>query len=363
MDQIRVIAEQFQTEGKILEIQPFGNGLINTTYQVICAGDGSREKRYILQRINHDIFKKPWELMENIRNVSEFLKKKITAAGGDPERETLTVIGAGNQDYVKTESGEYWRMYLLIEDAYTMEAVEKPEDFYHCAVSFGNFQRQLADYPAETLYETIPNFHNTVSRFADFVKAVEADVCGRKAEVEAEIRFIMEREADCRAICDALTAGEIPLRVTHNDTKINNIMLDNETGKAICVIDLDTIMPGSSLYDFGDSIRSGANTGAEDETDLSKVSCDTELFECYARGYVEGCAGSLTDREIDMLPMGAKVITLEQGIRFLTDYLQGDTYYKTTRPGQNLDRTRTQLKMVADMEQKWDVLQEIVKNC
>ena len=262
---------------------------------------------------------------------------------------------------MKTEGGSWWRMYLFIDDTFCMEMVEKPEDFYNCAVSFGNFQRLLSDYPAETLCEVIPNFHNTVSRFADFVKAVEADVCGRKKEVEAEIQFILDRKADCHVICDGLESGEIPLRVTHNDTKINNIMLDNETGKAICVIDLDTIMPGSSLYDFGDSIRSGANTGAEDEPDLSRVSCNLELFECYAKGVVEGCGGSLTDRDIELLPMGAKIITLEQGIRFLTDYLQGDTYYKIHRAGQNLDRARTQLKMVADMESKWEEMEAIVR--
>lgn len=355
------IAEQFETEGIIENVSAHGNGHINDTYLVTCrTSDGY--KRYILQRINHEIFKKPEEVMENVLGVTEFLQRKIAENGGDPERETMHVVPAKDKAPCrKQEDGTYWRMYRFIENATSYDAVKEPKDFYESALAFGHFQKMLADYPAKELFETIPDFHNTVKRFDAFKKAVEEDVMHRAADVQEEIRFILDREKDCHAICDLLAAGEIPLRVTHNDTKLNNIMIDNETGKGICIIDLDTVMPGSALYDFGDSIRFGACTGAEDEPDLSKISCDLELFEVYTKGYIEGCGGALTQTEIRMLPMGAKVITLEQGIRFLTDYLEGDHYYKTERPGQNLDRTRTQLKMVKDMEEKWEKMERIVR--
>lgn len=355
------IAGLFEVEGEIESVAGHGNGHINDTMLVTCR-DGEKYKKYILQRINHEIFKKPREVMENIIGVTEFLRKKIEKAGGDPERETMRVVMAKDgTSCQKLEDGTYWRMYRFIEGATSYDAVKEPKDFYETALSFGHFQKMLEDYPAETLHETIPNFHNTADRLANFKKALEADAADRAAGVQEEIRFILDREEDCRVICDMLASGEIPLRVTHNDTKLNNIMIDNETGKGICIIDLDTVMPGSALYDYGDSIRFGACTGAEDERDLSKITCDLELFEVYTKGYIEGCEGSLTQTEIKMLPMGAKVITLEQGIRFLTDYLEGDHYYKTSRPGQNLDRTRTQLKMVKDMEDKWEKMAEIVQ--
>ena len=250
-----------------------------------------------------------------------------------------------------------------MEGADSLDVVERPEEFYESAVAFGQFQKLLADYPAESLHETIPNFHNTIDRVEKFKKAVEADVMKRAADVREEIQFVLDREADCHVLCDMLAAGEIPLRVTHNDTKLNNIMLDHETGKGICVIDLDTVMPGSALYDYGDSIRFGANTGAEDEKDLSKISCDLELFSLYTKGFIEGCGGSLTEKEIRMLPMGAKLMTLECGMRFLTDYLEGDHYFKIHRPEHNLDRTRTQFRLVKDMEDKWEKMQEIAESC
>ncbi len=249
-----------------------------------------------------------------------------------------------------------------MEGADSLDVVERPEEFYESALAFGRFQKLLADYPAESLHETIPNFHNTIDRVEKFQKAVEADVMKRAADVREEIRFVLDREADCHILCDMLAAGEIPLRVTHNDTKLNNIMLDHKTGKGICVIDLDTVMPGSALYDYGDSIRFGANTGAEDEKDLSKISCDLELFALYTKGFIEGCGGSLTEKEIRMLPMGAKLMTLECGMRFLTDYLEGDHYFKIHRPEHNLDRTRTQFRLVKDMEDKWEKMQEIAES-
>ena len=356
------IVPKFAIEGTLTEAVPYGSGHINDTVRLTCELENGGQKRYILQRMNDDIFKNPVELMENVMNVTSFLRNKIVERGGDPERETLNVIRTVNGDnFLKDEDGDFWRMYIFIENATSFDMVRTPEDFYNSAVSFGNFQLLLQDYPAATLHETIPNFHNTVSRFGDFKKAVEEDVCGRAKEVQDEIRFVMEREADTHVICDALANGEIPLRVTHNDTKLNNIMIDNETGKGICVIDLDTVMPGSALYDYGDSIRFGASTGAEDEKNLDLVNCDMGLFEIYTKGYVEGCGGSLSEKEIRMLPMGAKLMTLECGMRFLADYLQGDVYFKIHRPEHNLDRARTQFKLVADMEKKWDEMAGIVE--
>lgn len=363
LDEVRdKVAMQFALEGELKELSVFGNGHINDTLRATCELADGRTKRYIVQRMNDGIFKNPDELMENVMNVTSFLRKKIIAAGGDPDRETLNVIPTKDgKNYLTDENGDFWRCYIFIEDATSFDQVEKPEDFYNSAVAFGNFQRLLADYPAATLHETIKNFHNTVSRFTDFKKAVEEDVAGRARDVQKEIQFVLDREADCHVICDALAKGELPLRVTHNDTKLNNIMIDNRTGKGLCVIDLDTVMPGSSLYDYGDSIRFGASTGAEDEQNLDLIWCDLELFEIYTKGYVEGCGGSLTETEIRMMPMGAKLMTLECGMRFLADHLQNDIYYKIHRENHNLDRARTQFKLVADMEAKWDEMNAIVE--
>ena len=354
------IASKFRMEGEIAEIIPFGSGHINDTFRITCNLPGGKSKKYILQKMNDSIFKNPKELMENVMNVTAFLRKKIIEAKGDPDRETLNVIPTKDGENYLDCGEECWRMYIFIENAFCYDEAKTKEDFYNSAVAFGNFQRMLADYPAETLHETIANFHNTVSRFADFKKAVEEDVCGRAKEVEKEIKFILDREDVAHIICDALEEKRIPLRVTHNDTKLNNVMIDEKTGKGLCVIDLDTVMPGSALYDFGDSIRFGASTAAEDEPNLDRVSLDLELFEAYTKGFLEGSTGSMTEEEIRLFPSGAKVITFEQGMRFLADYLQGDTYYKIHRPGQNLDRARTQLKLVADMEQKWEEMERIV---
>ena len=300
--------------------------------------------------------------MENIQGVTTFLRKKIIENGGDPDRETLNLRPAKDgKCYYLDADGDYWRSFGFIEGATCYDQVEKEEHFYQSAVAFGNFQCLLAEYPASALHETIAGFHDTASRFETFCQAVKDDVCGRAAGVKDEIRFVMEHQEIAHVFGDLQKAGKLPLRVTHNDTKLNNIMLDDQTGKAICVIDLDTVMPGLTMNDFGDSIRFGASTAAEDEKDLSKVSCSMELFELYAKGFLEGCAGSLTDLEVSLLPMGAKVMTYECGMRFLTDYLQGDTYFKIHRENHNLDRCRTQFKLVADMEEKWYIMEDIIK--
>ena len=354
------VIENFQFEGEYTEGIPYGSGHINDTFRVTFQHKGET-KRYILQRMNNQIFLNPEELMENVVGVTSWLRKKIVENGGEPERETLNLVPAKDgKAFYKDSEGEYWRVYLFIEGAKTYDLVENQEDFYQSAVAFGRFQGLLADYPAETLHETIQDFHNTVKRLDTFKKAVEADGCGRAAQVQEEIQFVLDREALAHKLCDMQAEGKLPLRVTHNDTKLNNIMIDDETRKAICVIDLDTVMPGLSVNDFGDSIRFGASTGAEDEPDLSKVSCSMELFELYTKGFVEGCKGSLTEEELDMLPVGAMTMTYECGMRFLTDYLEGDHYFKIQREGHNLDRCRTQFKLVKDMEEKWNQMNEIV---
>ncbi|MEE1315400.1 MAG: aminoglycoside phosphotransferase family protein [Faecalimonas sp.] len=346
----------------VMSAVPYGSGHINDTFLMTLRKDDGSEGRVILQRMNKSIFKKPVELMENIMGVTSFLRERIIENGGDPERETLNVIPTKQGDpYFVDSEGEYWRCYVFIENARSYDQVESPEDFYQSAVAFGNFQRLLAAYPAATLHETIEGFHDTKARFAVFKKAVEEDVCGRAAEVQKEIDFVLAREDVANVFGDLLMNGEVPLRVTHNDTKLNNVMIDDETHKGICVVDLDTVMPGLAMNDFGDSIRFGASTAAEDEKDLDKVWCDLELFDIYAKGFLESCGESLTAKEIEMLPMGAKVMTFECGMRFLTDYLQGDTYFKVHREGHNLDRCRTQFKLVADMEAKWDAMQDIIK--
>nr|WP_296155977.1 aminoglycoside phosphotransferase family protein [uncultured Blautia sp.] len=359
MELTKVISA-FNLEGELQECIVFGNGHINDTFRLTFKTEqGTR--RYILQKMSSVVFKKPVELMENISNVTAWLKKKIRENGGDTERETLNlVMTEEGLPYHVDKEGRYWRVYKFIEGATCYDAVKNDDDFYQSAVAFGHFQRLLADYPAETLHETIPNFHNTPDRMRIFREAVQRDEYGRAAGVQEEIRFIEEHEKLSHVLYDMLEEGKLPLRVTHNDTKLNNIMIDDATGKAVCVIDLDTVMPGLSAHDFGDSIRFGASTGAEDERDLSKISCDLHLYEVYTKGFIEGCGGALTETELDMLPWGAVLMTFENGIRFLTDYLEGDHYFKIHRDGQNLDRCRTQLKLVSDMEEKMQQMQQIV---
>lgn len=356
---LKAIIEKFDIAGNIISIEPYGSGHINDTYLVTARGEG--EIRYIFQRMNTTIFLDTKALMENITGVTNYLADKIRKRGGDPLRETLHVIPLKTgENYYSGDSGCY-RMYNFVEDAKSFDIVESPEDFYESAVAFGNFQSLLADYPAHTLHETIPDFHNTGKRFKTFLEAVQENNQERMVKAQEEITFVMNHEKDMTILTDMLSRGQLPLRVTHNDTKLNNIMLDNKTHKAICVIDLDTVMPGLSLYDFGDSIRFGANTAAEDEEDASKASLDLNLYELYVKGYIEGCKGSLTETELKMLPMGAKIMTLECGMRFLTDYLQGDVYFKVHKKDHNLIRCRTQFALVADMEKKWSEMEAIVQ--
>jgi len=354
--------EGFEHEGKCIHAEPCGNGHINSTFLATFENPDGSTYRMILQQMNKKVFKKPVELMENVMNVTSYLQERIIQNGGDPNRETLNVFPAKDgRPYYIDAAGEYWRAYRYIDETVCYEQVNCPEEFYESGFSFGNFQRLLAEYPAETLHETIAGFHDTRFRFQVFKQAVEEDVCGRAASAQPEIDFVLNHEDLANVFGEMLEKGEFPLRVTHNDTKLNNIMIDEKTKKGICVIDLDTVMPGLAMNDFGDAIRFGASTALEDEQDLTKVSCSMELYEAFAKGFIEGCGGSLTEKEIDMLPMGAKVMTYECGMRFLTDYLQGDEYFKIHREGHNLDRCRTQFKLVEDMERKWNIMCEIVQ--
>ena len=355
------ITENFNFEGKFIDAVPYGFGHINDTYAVTFEKANGTTHRYIMQRINNNIFKNPEGLMENIERVTNHLKEKIIAVGGDYTRETLNIISTVNgKSYFRTDDGQYWRAYIFIEGARTYQIVEKEKHLYNAGNAFGKFQNLLSDFEANTLHETIPNFHNTKKRYDAFLAAVQADGFNRAANVKDEIEFVKKRAEETNKIVSMIQNGEIPVRVTHNDTKFNNVMIDDITDDGICVVDLDTVMPGSSLYDFGDAIRSGTNPADEDEKDLTKVCMDLRLYEKYTQGYLDATRNVLNNKEIESLPLGAKLMTFECGIRFLTNYLSGDVYFKIHRDGHNLDRCRTQFKMVSDMENKWDSMLEIV---
>ena len=347
--------------GQLVGAVRYGSGHINDTFVVHTQPGEDPCRRFILQRISSAAFKHPDEVMANIVGVTSFLGEKIKEAGGNPARETMSVWATKSGENFHTDSeGGAWRVYPFVEDTICLQKAETPELFAASARAFGKFQRMLKDYPADTLYETIPKFHDTEDRLAKLKAAVAADVMGRVKEVGPELKFVQEREADCSVALSALRDGRLPLRVTHNDTKLNNILIDRESGEGICVIDLDTVMPGLAINDFGDSIRFGANHSAEDERDLTKVNFGPELCAADAAGFLEGAGGALTETELDYLPWGAKLMTLECGIRFLTDYLEGDHYFRIHREGQNLDRCRTQFKLVSDMEAAWDDMKAVV---
>ena len=340
----------------IKDCKPYGNGHINGTYLVFS------DKKYILQRINNGIFKNPYKLMRNIEEVTEHLKKKAIKNGINPNRATLNIVKTkhGNNLYVDKD-GSYWRMYEYCEGTVSLEQVNSKEDFFSCAYAFGKFGGLLADFDAKKLFEVIPNFHNTPSRYENLLTAINNDFASRKDSVKEEIKFVTDRADFTNLLEKAHKEGLLPLRVTHNDTKLNNVLFDEKTGEALCIVDLDTVMPGYSVNDFGDSIRFGANTAVEDETDLSKVRLNLELFEAYTEGFIKGCEGRLNEEELKLLPIGAMMMTLECGMRFLTDYLDGDVYFHTAYPTHNLDRCRNQFKLFFDMEKKQAQMQAIVE--
>ena len=360
---LQQIIDEFGFEGEYIGYRVSNDGHINNTFVLDFKNADGSSTSYLVQLINTNVFKNPDELMENIVGVTGYLRNIVIERGGDPERECLRVFFTKDgKPYFRTENGECWRCYNFITGAHACQSIDDPKTFFNAAKAFGTFQCLLADYPSSTLHETIPNFHNTRSRFADFKKAVGDDLKGRTAGVQEEIDFVLSREGDTGILVDMLSNGELPLRVTHNDTKLNNVLLDEKTGLARSVLDLDTVMPGLSAYDFGDAVRFGASSAAEDETDLSKVFLRLDMYRAYLEGYLDACGHALTENEISVLPLGAKIITIELGMRFLKDYLDGDVYFKIDRPTQNLDRCRTQFKLVADMEAKWAEMARITKN-
>ena len=362
MDQtaIREIANKFCIRGEYQDFKQNTAGLINKTF-IVRSKEGDKVYHYVLQTVNTAVFTHPKELIRNISSVTDFLREKIKQSGGDASRETLCLIPTHDGElYYIDPDGKFWRMYNYLEGARTYDLVENDEMFYRCGKGFGHFQRLLADYPADTLYPTIPRFHDTPNRLCDFKRAIEENRAGRAAQVAREIAGYLAHADFCDCVTKYIENGEVPVRVTHNDTKLNNIMIDCHSGEAICVIDLDTVMPGSALYDFGDAIRYGANNAVEDEKDLSKVYLRKDLFRAFTKGFLEEASSSLTERELALIPESAVLMTLECGMRFLGDYLNGDVYFGIRYPEHNLDRARTQLKLVNDMLANLDEMHAIV---
>ena len=356
------VLSSFDLSAPVVGAVRFGQGHINDTFVVHTQPEDRCCRRFILQRMSPAAFKRPDQLMENIIGVTDYLGREIGRHGGDRSREALEVIRPrSGAPYYTDSQGGAWRVYPFVEGTVCYQSAETPELFAASGRAFGRFQRLLQGYPAATLHETIPRFHDTEDRLSKLKAAVAEDKLGRVKECREEIDFMLSREADCSVALQALREGKLPLRVTHNDTKLNNVLMDEKTGEGVCIIDLDTVMPGLAINDFGDSIRFGANHCAEDETDLSKVNLDLGLFEAYTQAFLSEAGDALTDAEIEYLPWGAKLMTLECGIRFLTDYLVGDVYFHIAREGHNLDRCRTQCKLVSDMEAHWGELAEIVK--
>ncbi|MBE5743931.1 MAG: mucin desulfatase [Clostridiales bacterium] len=344
------ILKNFQLKGTFISCEPYGNGHINQTFVAVYDNYGEK-KRYIVQKINHKLFNPVEHLMQNVELVTEFNRKKILERGGDPDRESLTLIKTvDGKSFYKLDDDNYFRVYIFIENTVAYQTVQNPQDFYYSALAFGNFNNLLAEFDASKLYEVLPRFHDTQKRYNDFLTALSKDEFDRASECQAEIEFIKARESYYSKIVDMLASGEMPLKVTHNDTKLNNVLLDDKTGKPVSVIDLDTIMPGSICYDFGDSIRFGCNPCEEDEQDLSKVNFRFDLYKIYLQGFLEALGDSVTQVEKENLAFSSILMTIECGMRFLADYLSGDTYFRTHYPKQNLYRCRTQLKLVSDME-------------
>lgn len=339
------VVYRFKLEGDAESCESYGGGHINRTY-LVRTGAG---RRYILQRLNGAVFPDPRGVMENVAAVTGYLADRSE----DPRTCLRLVPAVDGALWTQDERGDLWRVYDFVEGSVCPQAPASPEQLYQCAVAFGDFQRRMADFPAETLRQVIPGFHDTPDRYRKLRAALAADALGRAKSVSPELSFALAREEEAGALMRMRRSGELPVRVTHNDTKLNNVLLDPATGRALCVVDLDTVMPGLAVCDFGDAVRSGAATAAEDERDLSRVALDLDAFEAITEGFVSACP-TLTARERESLPLGAWLMTLECGVRFLTDYLAGDMYFATSRPGQNLDRARAQFRLAEDMERKWD---------
>jgi len=356
------ICHQFRFTGDLLEVAPYGQGHIHATFVVRNLQRNGGIRRYLLQRINRQVFPEPEKVMANIVRVTEHLRQKIVAKGGDPLRGTINLIPTQNGEFFyRTEDGEYWRAEAFIEGAKTHPTSDELHQYYNAARAFGRFQHDLADFPVHELHVTIPDFHHTGKRFERFSESVQKDVFHRASAAKDEIEFAFQHSGEVNVLTGLATAGELPERVTHNDAKLDNILMDEQTGEVICVIDLDTVMPGLAVYDFGDLVRSGANTASEDEPDLARVKLDLGRYENILRGFLDGTRDSLTSPEIDQLPFAARLITFEQGLRFLTDYLDGDSYYRLQYADHNLVRARTQFQLVAEMEARFDEMMGILE--
>jgi hypothetical protein len=358
LENILQLADRFALPGGGKKTEPFGNGHINKTYLITI--DNVKE-RYILQWINSYVFIRPREVMENMLHITEHLQKRIRMEGGDPDRETIRMIpSVTGEPWVEDEDGEVWRVMLCVPDTISPQHPDDLQILEECGEAFGCFSRRLKDFPASSLYETIVDFHNTPARLQQLENAAAADPCGRLKDVAEEMAFARAREAETRVLVEAYEAGKLPLRVTHNDTKVNNVLLDRETGKAVCVIDLDTVMPGLLAYDFGDAIRVGACSAEEDERDLSKIHLELPKAEAFARGFLRELKGELSEEEVLSLEAGARLMTFECGMRFLADHLNGDKYFRIHRLGQNLDRARAQFALLTDLEKHQEEMKEML---
>lgn len=360
--QLRAICEKFYIYGDYLVATPFGNGNINDTYQVTYDQGGIR-LHYTLQRVNKTVFTEPEKVMENVDRVTRHMLNKIHSSNQATRKRTIRLLYARTgEPYVYDDQGELWRAYIFIEHARTYDVLESTDHAFKAARTFGEFQDDMVDLPGPRLHETIPNFHNTPLRFSKLQEVIKLDPCGRVKEVSEEIDFVMNRSSELGRLVELNQAGLLPERITHNDTKVNNILIDDVSGNGICVLDLDTVMPGLALYDFGDMVRSGTNSAEEDEQRLDRVQMRFDMFEALLRGYLAGAGSFLTPLEREELPFSGKLISMELGMRFLTDYLQGDTYFKTTRAKQNLDRCRTQFKLAKDMEDHFGQMHKLLKS-
>jgi hypothetical protein len=361
---LKQIFSRFQIDGEFLEAAPYGSGHINDTFSVDCR-QGDETVRYVFQRINHNIFKNPPELMSNVARVTRHIRSKLESCGTkEIERKVLTLIPTvEGGDYYKDGDGNYWRAYVFIRGARTYDVLKTLDQAHEAAKAFGNFQNMLSDFPQPPLFETIPDFHNGLKRFETFQKVLKADVCNRAKDAKEEIEYLLANSWILEVFPKLVEQGVLPIRITHNDTKINNVMIDDKTNEGICVIDLDTVMPGLALYDFGDIVRTTASNSEEDEIDLSKVKAEVPRFKAIVKGYLEGAGGFLKQAEIDQLVHAGKFITFVIGTRFLTDYLDGDNYFKVHREGHNLHRCRTQFKLVRSLTEQEEELNQLVRNC
>ncbi|WP_289055929.1 phosphotransferase enzyme family protein [Carboxylicivirga marina] len=357
---IEKVVAQFQIQGTFKDADIFGDGLINTTYKVKTIQDN--QPNYLLQIINHHIFKNVAELTRNIQRVTDHIRTKLEQVeDADVKRQVLTPVDTkDNLGYYKDEEGNYWRMFLFIENARSYNQLSNAKQAYVGGKAFGQFQSRLADLPGEPLYPVLPDFHNTEMRILNFVKRVKLDPVGRCKEVQEEVDYLMQRSEEYKKVVKMGRDGLLPERIVHQDTKFNNVLLD-ENDDILCVIDLDTVMPGYVCYDIGDAIRNGANTGLEDDRNLDNVSMNIDLFEGFIKGFLSETKDMLTDEEINSLAFGAKLLTYEQAVRFLDDYIDGDNYYKTNVPDHNLVRTRAQIKLLKSMEEQFEQMEAIVK--